>query len=366
MKRTLFSESERRQVMRSLARQTTIPGSDAPATVSQAQRLVQAAELAFARVLEPHATKTQEAYRRAWRAWASWCELSGARVLPIEPAELVKHLEGLSLAGQAPNSVRLALSALASLDRAARVTPADPSPASLRSAVIVQRWLKAWTRDGHPKAPRRQAAAFTARQLREVLQASNEGPAKNQARAAYVVRCARDKALLLLGVYSARRVSELCALELEHVTRTERGLSMRIAQSKTDQEGQGLDVGIMPAGELGVCPVEALNQWLRVRGERPGPLFVEVGRDGQLGENQLTTRSANRIIQGMAKRAGVELVSSHSMRATFITLAVRRRVPLPTIAKHSGHSSMQTLAGYARRASLFDDNPTAGLLDDVT
>lgn len=348
-----------------VTRQLIVPGSDydRPIITSEAARLVRAAELAFGRVLEPHAPKTREAYRRAWNAWAAWCERTGARVLPIEPHELVAHLEWLSLEGQAPNSVRLALSALASLDRAARVTPTDQSPRTVRASVVVQHWLKGWSRE-NSKAPRRQAPALEPRELRRVLELANEGPARHQARTAYVARYARDRALLLLGVYSARRVSEICALELEHVTPTERGLRITITRSKTDQSGMGKSIGILPAGELAVCPVEAWRQWLRVRGEHPGPLFVEIGRNGELGSAALTTRSANRIVHGMAKRAGVELVTSHSMRATFITLAVRRKVPLPAIAEHTGHKSIQTLSGYVRRATLFDDNPTAGLLDD--
>lgn len=346
-------------------KQLIVPGSDfdRPIHQSEAVRLVHAARVAFGRVLQPHAPKTQEAYQRAWDTWALWCERTGATVLPVEPHELVAHLEWLSMEGLAPNSVRQALSAIASLDRASRVTPTDQNPQSVRASVVVQNWHAAWSRE-NPKAPRKRAAALEPRQLRRVLELAAEGPARNQARGAYVARYARDRALLLLGVYSARRVSEVCALELEHVQMTERGLRLEVARSKTDQQGQGHVVGILPAGELAVCPVEAWRQWLRVRGEQPGPVFAEIGRNGELGTAALTTRSANRIVQQMAKRAGVELISSHSMRATFITLAVRRRVPLPTIAQHTGHKSIQTLSGYARQATLFQDNPTAGLLDE--
>jgi integrase len=358
-------------------RQPTLPGADYDRVITQSEalRILEAAHRALERVRRPYRPATEEAYERARARWALFCEKTGASVLPIEPAALVTFLESLTSEGAAPNTVRLTLSALSSLDKAARTTPADREPQSVRQSVIVQRWLQSWSAE-HPIAPQKSAPALTARQLRRVLEAAGEGPARNQARGAYVARFARDKALLLLGVYGALRVSEVCALTIGDVVASERGLSVTIRRSKTDQQGAGAVVGILPSADMGVCPVEAWRQWMSLSACRfqPddsylnrvsfAPLFVEIGRSGELGSEQLTTRSANRIIQRMAARAGIELVTSHSMRASFVTLAVTKRVPLPTVAKQSRHKNLNTLSRYVRQATLFDDNATQGLLDE--
>jgi site-specific recombinase XerD len=55
----------------------------------------------------------------------------------------------------------------------------------------------------------------------------------------------RDRALLLLGFAAALRRSELVALDVEHLEfTTARGLLVRIALSKTDQERAGATVAV--------------------------------------------------------------------------------------------------------------------------
>ena len=56
----------------------------------------------------------------------------------------------------------------------------------------------------------------------------------------------RDRALLLLGFAGALRRSELVALDTGHLTERPKGLTVLLASSKTDQEGAGRTIAIMP------------------------------------------------------------------------------------------------------------------------
>ena len=54
----------------------------------------------------------------------------------------------------------------------------------------------------------------------------------------------RDRAVLLVGFGAALRRSELIALDLDDIAITQAGLTILVRRSKTDQEGQGREIGI--------------------------------------------------------------------------------------------------------------------------
>jgi site-specific recombinase XerD len=68
----------------------------------------------------------------------------------------------------------------------------------------------------------------------------------------------RDRALLLMGFAGAFRRSELVALNVSDLERTEEGLVVFIRRSKTDQEQRGRTVAI-PATAGITCPVVAVE-----------------------------------------------------------------------------------------------------------
>lgn len=343
-------------------RQLVIPGAELERVQdTELAAIYDAIDVALERVRDPNAEATRAAYRRAARAWAEWCRRVHVEPWPVRPEPLVSYLEWLST-HRAPNTVRLQLSAIASVDKWHRTTPTDTTPVSVRQSVIVQRWLKSWGRD-HPRAPRRQAAAINTRQLWRLLEVINE-PSPRAARACHALRAARDRAMLLMGIYGGLRVGELAALRTDDVRFVDRGLELRLPRSKTDQEGEGKWKGILPASARALCAVDAWRAWLHGRGEWSGACWVSIQRNGELGGDPLSVRTVQGIITRYAKRAGIELVSSHSMRATLATLAAERGHDLKAIADHLGHASLQTTARYVRRATVFDKNPTAGLFDE--
>jgi len=91
---------------------------------------------------------------------------------------------------------------------------------------------------------------------------------------------ARDRALLLVGFASSLRRSELAALQLADVDEVRQGLVIRLTRSKTDQLGEGREIGVHRGAREVTCPARALAAWLAKRGRWAGPLFCFVGKDG--------------------------------------------------------------------------------------
>jgi len=184
-------------------------------------------------------------------------------------------------------------------------------------------------------------------------------------------RDVRDRALLLVGFAAALRRSELVALTAADATFTAQGLVLTVRRSKTDQEGQGRQIGIPPA-QGPACPVRALRDWLatatRLRRawepETPAPLFRPIDRHGRLAPQALADHAVAAIIKERAAAAGLDpaAFSGHSLRAGFCTAAARHGAPAWRIQQISGHQSPASLARYIRAGQLFDDHPLEGLL----
>lgn len=71
----------------------------------------------------------------------------------------------------------------------------------------------------------------------------------------------------------------------------------------------------------------------------------------------INPRTLNRIIEKYSKKIGLDFnVSSHSARATFITLLLEQKAPIVDIAKEVAHSNVSTTQGYDRRKDNVDNS----------
>lgn len=184
-------------------------------------------------------------------------------------------------------------------------------------------------------------------------------------------RDVRDRALLLVGFAAALRRAELVALTTADAAFGPQGLTLTIRRSKTDQEGQGRQIGIPPA-QGPVCPVRALRNWLAMAAGLtaaaeppiPAPLFRPIDRHGRLAPQALTGHAVAVIVKQRAAAAGLDptVFSGHSLRAGFCTAAARHGAQAWRIQQISGHKTHASLERYIRAGQLFDDHPLTGLL----
>ena len=84
--------------------------------------------------------------------------------------------------------------------------------------------------------------------------------------------------MLLVGFGAALRRSELIALDLDDITITQAGLTILVRRSKTDQEGQGREIGIPRSRKSATCPVAALEAWIAL-GTAPIDSTYQTGRE---------------------------------------------------------------------------------------
>lgn len=95
----------------------------------------------------------------------------------------------------------------------------------------------------------------------------------------------------------------------------------------------------------------ALLDWLMIRGDRLGALFVPVLKSGHLS-GQTTPMSSQTVYDMLKKRAlqaGVRDFSPHDMRRTFVGDMLDRGVDIATVANIAGHASVDTTRRYDRR-----------------
>ncbi|MFD4267263.1 integrase [Rhodococcus sp. NPDC058481] len=211
----------------------------------------------------------------------------------------------------------------------------------------------------------------------------------------------RDSALLLIGLTGAMRRSELSALAVgDVVPHRADGLYVTIRRSKTDQAAAGRTV-TLPYGSAEItCPVCAYWRWREVldvwdRDGKPAvrellsaaameplehrcrgvlgrpeaavrPLFRPVHRTGGLGSQALSGQAIASMIQRRAIGAGyaeefVALLGGHSLRAGFVTQAVRNDASAEQIMTQSGHTDQRMIAIYSRQHAGLHGNAVTAL-----
>lgn len=89
--------------------------------------------------------------------------------------------------------------------------------------------------------------------------------------------------------------------------------------------------------------------WLKVRGDCPGPLLLPVNKYNQVVQRRLTDQAVMYILSTRAKEIGLKKFSPHDFRRTFAGDLLDDGVDIVTVQKLMGHSSPATTSKYDRR-----------------
>jgi integrase len=317
-------------------------GVAAPLTDAGAAALAAAEALAR----KAAAPATLRAYKADWTHYAAWCAKMGFTPVPAEPRTVGAYLGSLAET-HAPTTVRRRLSAIGKMHR---FNDLAWNPAHRDIQGPLQGLLRTHGR------PVRKAAALSIAMLRQLL-ATCDATARGR----------RDRALLLFGFAGALRRSELVALQVEDVAPVAGGLRLRIVRGKTDQDGQGAEIGLPRGKYAETCPVLAFDAWQAVAKRRAGPLFRRISSGGNIGEAALHPDAVRRILARRCRMAGLTVdgfdrLSAHALRVGFITEAYGKGVRDEDIMRHTRHRDLRTMRGYVQRAGLVSESP-AGVLD---
>jgi site-specific recombinase XerD len=148
---------------------------------------------------------------------------------------------------------------------------------------------------------------------------------------------ARDAAMLALLRVCGLRRAELCALTLADFNAADGSLSVIGKRSKQR-------LAYVTGGAL-----EALTDWLAVRGTEPGPLFCPVNKGGRVTLRRMHAEAVFAALHKRAAESGVKDLSPHDLRRTFAGDLLDSGADIATVQRLMGHANVNTTARYDRR-----------------
>jgi integrase/recombinase XerC len=256
----------------------------------------------------PLAPRSREAYAHQVRGYLAWLAdrslvdgdpLADADARDWAVRDYKRYLKAVS--GWKPASVNLALAALDSFY----------TQLGLGRPVV--------RREDLPKsAPR----ALSEEQQRRLLRIAERASA-------------RDRAIVVVLLYTGLRLAELVALDVGDVRVSARKGLVVVRSGKGDAYRE------VP---LNALVRQVLGEWLA---ERPAKARNEeralfVGRGGR----RLSKRAVDDVVRGLGDDAGVKL-SAHVLRHTFLTGMVRRGTDIVLVAELAGHRRLETTRRYS-------------------
>jgi site-specific recombinase XerD len=289
------------------------------------------------------ADNTLRAYRNDLRDFEEWCTDHRRRSLPATPNTLTLYLTALAEAGARASTIQRRVSAISQAPQLAGHVPPPTHVWAVRATLRgIRRTLGT--------APEQKAPIVTA-DLHRLIAATPAGTLAGR----------RDRALLVLGFAGGLRRSELVSLDAEDVAEIEDGLRVTLRRSKTDQEGEGRELGLPRGQHIDTCPVRTLRAWRSAGGIDSGPLFRPVTRHDQLQAGRLTPQSVALVVKRACRRADLDpaAFAGHSLRSGPATAAAAGGAPERAIMRQGGWRSEAMVRRYIRTATLFEENAAA-------
>jgi integrase len=150
----------------------------------------------------------------------------------------------------------------------------------------------------------------------------------------------RDAAIIALAWSTGLRRDEISRIELSDLKETEEGLDIAIL-------GKG---GKVRTAYINDGALYAVRDWIQVRGNEPGRLFVEVNKAGRIGAGKLSGEALRIMLEKRSNQAKLSNpVTWHDFRRTFAGNLWDAKIDGVTIQKLMGHASQNQTARYDRR-----------------
>lgn len=252
------------------------------------------------------AANTSRAYRGRIADFERWCRSRGLEADEcLTDEHLAAYIGQRHDEGMNSRTLSLAIAAL----RFACKNSGLPNPAG-HLAITALNGAKRI--DAAKKAP--PPPALRREQLEQVLAAIDGERQAAAAGSREEIAALRDAALLALAADCLLRVSELGAVDVEHLLEETRedledpSGRLFLPKSKTDQEGAS-EIMFVPPATLG-----RVIDWLGAADVLEGPVWRSVDRYGNVGKVRVATRYLNRIIRDRCAAAGFPAITCHSLR----------------------------------------------------
>jgi site-specific recombinase XerD len=147
----------------------------------------------------------------------------------------------------------------------------------------------------------------------------------------------RDAAMIALMAAGGPRRSEVVSLQLADYDRADSRLTIRSGKGKKDRT-----IYVQGGAQT------ALDDWLTLRGDGPGPIFTSTTHAGQ----GMTDQAVLVILKKRGIQAGVAPFSPHDLRRTMITRLLEAGADVVSVQRLAGHADPATTARYDRRGEV--------------
>lgn len=331
--------------------------------IEKAERI----EKLFGRAEQLHnqakADNTHAAYATDVSQYEDFCESVGATPWPATPANMAAWIADMSERLKY-STIQRKVYAVSSVNNERH--DVDCINKSIHNLLAGLRREK-----GKKKETTRKAKAMTGDVTGQMLRFLTNEDARHKAEATDR-REIRNRALILLGFAGAFRVSELLRLDISDVAFDQGGMVVTLTSSKTTKgkDAKAETIGVsrwvdsQKAGMGTVCPVSALQNWIRElagAGITSGRIFRAINPAGEIktaankSGDFMTRKSVSDLLKDAAARAGFDgaKFSTHSMRRGHITQAYRNRIPEQDIARTSRHKTIAVLRSYEEEANVY-------------
>lgn len=307
------------------------------------------------------AANTRAAYERHWASFERWCRLRGRTALPATAAtlaEYVHHLTRTTTQYGGPPSASTINHVLGCLQAAHK------HAGQVCDVRLARLALRAYRRGAHGtdrdadvgatpgRRGRLRSAPIAVAQLRSLVHTILAAVANGEV---HPVRGQRDQVALVLGFAMASRSGEVAGLDIADLAFSDRGMTVTVRSSKTDQDAAGATVRIKYGRHLETCPVRLAQAWidtLAAHGVPSGPLLRGVDARGRLAG---TPRYAGRTPPG-GSPAPMSNTALNDLLRTVVRLA---RADDPDLAEPEKYSWHGLRAGFATAAAEGGAAPTA-------
>jgi integrase/recombinase XerD len=302
----------------------------APAAAGELGRPQALAERVAAAFLISHRPATRAAYRASLQAWAAWCASLDLDVLQAEKPHVEAWVRQLEADGAAPATVVRHLAALRGFSQEA----VEMGACSHDPTVRVRR----------PRLSRDSPRLGLSRdQAQQLLAAAGDTDDE------------RDHPLVCLLLLNGLRISETIALDVGDITDVRGHRVARVRRKGRMRQ----DVALAPRTTAAITPLLTDVSYTDESGVRrqprppDRPLF-----HGWFSDERLDRWRAADCLQRVARRAGLDSVTPHMLRHTFVTLALDAGVPLRDVQDAAGHADPSTTRRYDRGRHSLDRHAT--------
>lgn len=269
------------------------------------------------------APATARAYGTDVRMFGEWLAQHGINPDKVTPGTTTAWLADLAAAGQSVATRRRKLAAVLSFYRFAAAEGADVTPPVPHRIAPVQR-------------DDADAGAIDRHQARRLWDATQGQP--------------RTRALVAVMLFSGLRVAEAVALQVSDLQTQDDAHVARVMG-----KGSKPRTAVLPA-----VAFLALQEWLTLRGDQPGPIFST--RTGA----PMLARYAHLLVAKLGRSIGIEGLHPHSLRHTMATVAANAPgADLLKLATALGHASPSTTMRYIRGRDVITGSPVNAVADSI-